>query len=304
MRAPVFRIVPILLATLACQGGQAVVPPSQYASISGAVMSSLGAGLGGAKVVITPTGASALAAITTSSSGSFTAAAVPVTNQGGSIAVSHVPFNCTTPKPTDYRTLVAGRVLSVTIPVTCQTPADSLTGTITSSSGAPLANVSVIATPTNGSAAAAVTTNASGVFVVTPIALTGGTLTLSSVPATCETPSPVSYTSSSGSAMTVDIALTCSSSGVGVVTGTITSSLGGALSGVAVTVTPHGGLALPAVPSSAIGVYRATGVPVSDGTGSVTVSSLPANCTAPSATAYGVLVNGGILTVNITVPCS
>ena len=78
------------------------MPPSQYASISGAVMSSLGGGLSGAKVVITPTGASALAAVTTSSSGSFTAAAVPVTNQGGNIAVSNVPVNCVTPTPTDY----------------------------------------------------------------------------------------------------------------------------------------------------------------------------------------------------------
>lgn len=267
-------------------------------------MSSLGGGLSGAKVVITPTGASALAAVTTSSSGSFTAAAVPVTNQGGNIAVSNVPVNCVTPQPTDYQMLVAGKVLSVTIPVTCQTPADSLTGTITSTSGAPLANVSVVATPTNGSAMAAVTTNASGVFVVTPIALTGGTLTLSMVPATCETPAPVRYASSSGNSMTVDLTLTCSSSGVGVITGTITSSLGGTLSAVAVTVTPHGGLALPAIPSSTTGVYRATGVPVSDGTGSVTVSSLPANCSAPSATSYGVLVNGGTLTVNITVPCS
>jgi large repetitive protein len=280
------------------------MPPSQYASISGAVMNSLGGGLAGAKVVITPTGASPLAAITTSSSGAFSASTVPVTNAGGSIAVSNVPFNCVAPPPTSYQTLAAGRTLTVNIPVTCQTPADSLTGTITSSSGAPQANVSVVATPTNGTAMAAVTTNSSGAFVVTPIALTGGTITLSGVPADCETPLPVRYASSSGATATVNITLTCSSSGVGVVTGTVSSSLGGSLPGVAVTVTPHGRLALPAVPSNASGVYTATGVPVSDGTGSVTLSNLPSNCSAPNAAAYGVLVNGGTLTVNITVPCS
>jgi hypothetical protein len=304
VRATVFRIVPITLASLACQGGQAVVPPSQYASITGAVTSTLGGGLSGAKVVIAPTGASALAAITTSASGSFSAAAVPVTNQGGNISVGNVPLNCAAPKPTGYQTLVAGKVLTVNITVTCQTPADSVTGTIASNTGAPLANVSVVATPANGSALAAVTTNASGNFVITPVASTSGTITLSSIPATCETPLPVSYRGSGGSSVAVDIALTCSSSGVGVITGTITSSLGGTLSAVAVTVTPHGGLSLPAVSSSATGVYTATGVSVSDGTGSVAVSNLPVNCSAPSATSYGVLVNSGTLTVNITVPCS
>jgi hypothetical protein len=164
--------------------------------------------------------------------------------------------------------------------------------------------VSVVATPTSSSALAAVTTDASGVFVVTPIPSTSGTITLSDVPAACETPSPVSYTGSGGSTVTANIALTCSSSGVGVITGTISSSLGGTLSGIGVTVTPHGSLALPAVPSNASGAYRATGVPVSDGTGSVTVSNLPSNCTAPSAASYAGFVNGGTLTVNITVPCS
>lgn len=304
MRFSVRRLIPILLACASCQGGQAITPPTQYASINGAVMSSMGGGLAGATVVISPAGASALAAITTNSNGSFSAASVPVTNQGGSIAVGNVPSNCAAPKSTSYQTLTAGRALTLNITVTCQTPVDSLTGTITSNSGAPLANVSVVATPTSGSALAAVTTNASGVFVVAPISSTSGTIALSTVPANCVTPSPVSYAGNGGSVVTVDIALTCSSSGVGAIAGTISSSLGGTLSGVGVTVTPHGGLALPAVPSNTNGVYHATGVPVSDGTGYFTVSDIPSNCTAPSATSYTGLASGGTLTVNITVPCT
>ena len=304
MRSLPFRLMPFLLACIACPGGQAVTTPTQYAAINGAVTSSLGGGLGGATVVITPTGVSALAAITTNAKGTFSATSVPVTNQGGSIAVGNVPTNCAAPKPMTYQTLTAGRSLTVSITVTCQTPVDSLTGTITSNSSTPLVNVSVIATPTSGSALAAVTTNASGVFVVAPISSTSGTIALSNVPANCVTPSPVSYAGTGGSTVNVDIALTCSSSGVGAITGTINSSLGGTLAGVGVTVTPHGGLALPAVPSNASGAYDATGVPVSDGTGSVTLSNLPANCTAPSAAPYSGLASGGTLTVNITVPCS
>jgi hypothetical protein len=296
--------MPFLLACIACPGGQTVTPPAQYAAINGAVTSSLGGGLGGATVVITPAGASALAAISTNANGNYTAASVPVTNQGGSIAVGNVPSNCAAPKSTTYQTLTAGRALTVNITVTCQTPVDSLTGTITSNSGTPLANVNVVATPTSGSALAAVTTNASGVFVVAPISSTSGTIALSNVPANCVTPSPVSYAGSGGSTVNVDVALTCSSSGVGAITGTINSSLGGTLAGVGVTVTPHGGLALPAVPSNASGAYDATGVPVSDGTGYITVSNLPANCTAPSAASYSGLASGGTLTVNITIPCS
>lgn len=302
VRTSARRLIPALLACIACQGGQTVTVPTQYATLNGAVTSSLGGGLAGATVVITPSGAMALAAITTNANGNYAAASVPITNRGGSIAVSNVPTACAAPKATAYGTLTEGRVTTVNITVTCQTPVDSLTGAITSTSGTPLANVRVVATPTSDSALGAVTTNASGVFVVAPIPSTSGTITLSNVPANCVTPSPVSY-SGTGSTVIDNIGLTCSSSGVGSVTGTISSSLGGPLSKVGVIVTPYGGLALPAVPSDARGAYDATGVPVSNSTGSVSVTNLPGNCSDPGLTPYSSLTNGGTVTVNITVTC-
>jgi hypothetical protein len=297
------RLIPVLLACVSCQGGQAVTVPTQYAVINGAVTSSLGGGVAGATVVITPSGGSSLAAITTNANGNYTAPSVPVTNQGGRIAVSGVPSSCATPQPTTYEPLVAGFARTVNIAVTCQTPVDSLTGTVTSNSGASLAHVGVVATPAGDSALAAVTTSASGAFVVAPIPSTSGAITLSSVPANCVTPSPVSYTGTGANTVTSNIVLTCSSSGVGVITGTISSSLGGTLSGVGVVVTPYGALPLPAVPSNGTGVYRATGVPVSNSTGSVTVAGLPANCGDPGSTPYSSLVNGATITVNVTVTC-
>lgn len=295
----------LLLACISCQGGQAITVPAQYATINGAVTSTLGGGLAGAAVMITPIGASPLAAITTGANGQYAASTVPVTNQGGTIAVSHVPSSCAAPKPTTYQTLVVGRALTVNIAVTCQTPADSVTGTITSnSSGARLANVGVIATPTGDSAFTAVSTNASGVFVVSPIPSTSGTITLSNVPANCVTPAPANYAFSGGaSAVVSNFTLSCSSSGVGAITGTISSSLGGTLPGIGVVVTPYGGLSLPAVSSNASGVYRATGVPVSNSTGFVGVSNVPANCDDPGATAYSSLTNGTTITVDIVVTC-
>lgn len=301
MRFSARQLTPFLLACVSCQGGQSVTVPTQYAAINGAVTSSLGGGLAGATVRITPTGATALAAITTNAKGNYAAPSVPITNQGGTITVSNVPSSCAAPKPTSYQTLAVGRVLIENFTVTCQTPADSLSGTITSSIGAPLANVSVVATPTGAAALTAVTTNASGAFVVTPIPSTSGTITLASVPANCVTPSPASYTST-GSNTTANFALTCPSSGVGAITGTISSSLGGTLSGIGVVATPYGGLSLPAVSSNASGGYRATGVPVSNSTGSITMTNLPANCD-PGATAYSSLTNGATITVNITVTC-
>jgi hypothetical protein len=159
-----------------------------------------------------------------------------------------------------------------------------------------------VATPTSDTALGVVTTSASGAFVVAPIPSTSGTITLSNVPSNCVTPSPVSYTGTS-STVIANIGLTCSSSGVGSVTGTISSSLGGPLSKVGVIVTPFGGLPLPAVPSDTSGAYDATGVPVSNSTGAVTVTNLPANCSDPGATPYSSLTNAGIVTVNIPVTC-
>jgi sugar lactone lactonase YvrE len=90
----------------------------------------------------------------------------------------------------------------------------------------------------------------------------------------------------------------------GVVVGMVTSSLGGPLAGVKVTVTPTGGQALPAVSIDQDGRFRVSAVPVSDGNGTVTLSLLPSTCTAPAPASYANLTSGGTDTVNVVVTCT
>lgn len=85
------------------------------------------------------------------------------------------------------------------------------------------------------------------------------------------------------------------------ISGTITSSQGGPLAGVAVVVTPSGGSALPSATTGSAGGYAVTGVP--PGAGAVTLLGLPGKCSAPSPAAY-TLAAGGSVTVNVTVRCS
>jgi hypothetical protein len=90
---------------------------AQTGTLSGTVTnSSTSAGISGATIVVTPTGASALASVTTSSSGVYTVNNVPP--GGGTIAVSNLPNGCS-PPVTNYSGLAAGATATVNITVTC-----------------------------------------------------------------------------------------------------------------------------------------------------------------------------------------
>lgn len=88
----------------------------------------------------------------------------------------------------------------------------------------------------------------------------------------------------------------------GAVSGTVTSSAGGGISGASVTVTPAGQSALTSVTTSSAGAYTVSNVPV--GSGTVTLSSLPAGCATPAAANYSGLTANNSVTVNITVTCT
>jgi large repetitive protein len=96
----------------------------------------------------------------------------------------------------------------------------------------------------------------------------------------------------------------CSSStgpSTGTVSGGVTKSVGGGIS-TTVVITPTGGSALPAVQTTPGGAYSVRSVP--DGSGSVALSNVPANCTPPSPASYSGLTGGGTVTVNVTVTCT
>lgn len=295
------------LLVLSCTQGQPVDSPLLNGTVTGTVSSSMGGTLSGVVVVITPEGNSPLAPDTTSSNGTFTASIRVKTNTaGGTIAVSNVPANCVAPSPTSYSGLYAGGTVDVTVVVSCQTQSGQLIGTVTSSQGGGVANVTVTATPTGSTnALPAVRTGSSGTYTIGNMPLGTGTVIFSTVPNSCQTPTSVNYTVPTEAATdTINLTLTCGAAGTtGVISGSLNNSLGGTLAGVKVVVTPNGGTALPAITSSSAGTFTVTGVPVANGTGTITLTGLPTGC---SATPFGYtgLTAGTTLTDPIQVQCT
>ena len=176
----------------------------------------------------------------------------------------------------------------------------TISGTVSSSLGA-VVGATVVVTPSGAAALPATTTSATGAYSVSNVPVGGGTVTVSNVPAGCTAPQPVAYSAvTSAATLKVNVPILCV--GTGTLTGTISSSLGGPLVGVTVTATPQGHAALTGVTTNGSGVYSVTNVPA--GSGSISVSNVGGSCTAPAATAYASLTNGGTVTTNITVTCT
>jgi hypothetical protein len=194
---------------------------------------------------------------------------------------------------------------SSTSDLAVNTGTGTLYGTISNSSGA-LAGVTVVVTPVGATALPAVTTNNAGLYRMAGIDVStsgSGTVAVSNLPSGCTVPAATSYNGLRPSdSLDVSVSISCTGSSVGAIIGTITSSLGGGIVGAKVTVTPSGASALAAVTTGSAGAYTVNSVPT--GGGSVAISSLPGNCTVPSAKSYSGLAAGKIDTVNVTVTCT
>jgi hypothetical protein len=239
---------------------------------------------------------------TSGATGAYSISNVPVGSR--TVSVSNLPSGCTAPASQTV-TVTNGGTATANFSVVCTVPTGTVSGTISSSLGGGLAGVSVVATPTGGSATTPFTTGGSGQYNISvPVGPGTGAITLSNLPANCTNPGPTNYSGlTSGGTVTLNITVTCTAPPqVGTVQGTVSSSLGGGIASVSVVVTPTGGAALPAATTNAQGLYSVANVPI--GTGAVAVSGLPAGCTAPAPTNYSGLTNGGTVTVNITVTCT
>src|SRR5580704_3754965 len=205
------------LIFLAACGSTAHTPtataPVIPGTIVGAITSTQGGALSGVHVVVTPGGGTPLGAVTTSTTGNFAATGVPVTTDDGTVTLSALPANCTTPSPVSYAGLTGGDTVIVNVTVTCATPAGppgSVTGTVTSTTGAGLAGVMVVVTPNGGAAMSPVATNSSGVYTVTNVSAGAGTVSVSGLPGFCTTPASVPYTGLTNTmSITTDIVVQC-----------------------------------------------------------------------------------------------
>jgi hypothetical protein len=90
---------------------------SSGATVSGTVSSSLGGGIASATVTVTPTGASSLAGVQTTSNGAYTVDSVPVGD--GTVVVSNVPATCQPTTQAPYTGLKNGGSRTFNIVVAC-----------------------------------------------------------------------------------------------------------------------------------------------------------------------------------------
>ncbi len=180
----------------------------------------------------------------------------------------------------------------------------TVSGAVSTNVGGALGGVSVTVTPSNGTALPAVGTSSDGVYAVTGVPAGDGTVAITGVPSGCTIPAPVPYSGvSAGGAAMANMVVTCTPP-TGTVSGTVTSTLGGGVSGATIIVTPTNGAALRPVKATTDGSYVVNSVPVAAASGVVAIASVPPNCTAPKSSSYYGLMGGANVTVNIVVFCS
>ncbi|MEO8295183.1 MAG: hypothetical protein ABI613_06675, partial [Gemmatimonadota bacterium] len=179
-------------------------------------------------------------------------------------------------------------------------PTGTINGTVTSPQVGPLTGVIVTANAGGFTG----TSGAGGAFNIPNVTTGPKTVTISNLPAGCTDPGSLSTTVTTGGTSAVNFIVQCSVPS-GTVSGTLTSSLGGGISGVGVTVTPTGGAAVGPASSSASGAYAVANVPVgASGDGTITFSNVPGNCTNPGPQSYSGLVAGGTVTRDFTFSCT
>jgi hypothetical protein len=89
----------------------------------------------------------------------------------------------------------------------------TFSGTVSSSQGGGIADATVTVTPSGGTALAGVETTSGGAYTVDSIPAGDGTVTVSNLPAACQTPTPVQYTGAkNGGSRTINIGVSCSAS--------------------------------------------------------------------------------------------
>lgn len=172
-------------------------------------------------------------------------------------------------------------------------PVGDVAGTVSSPQIGNIASATVTVNPGGFTG----TTGANGSYAIGNVTTGAKTVAVSNLPAGCTVPASQNVTVNPGATTTVNFSVTCQVPS-GTVSGTVTSSLGGGIQNVAVTVAPGG-----ATTTNASGAYSVANVPV--GSGTVALSNIPANCTPPAGPSpYTIASAGQVATVNFTLTCT
>ncbi|MBK8005418.1 MAG: hypothetical protein IPK12_16220 [Gemmatimonadetes bacterium] len=215
---------------------------------------------------------------------------------GGTTAARRVGFDI---DPTVGQ-FTARLILAADVTDLAPAPTGGIQGSITSPALGPLAGVTVTLPATGASTL----TDALGGFTFTGVPVGTVSVVLGGLPALCTAQSSYSVLVQAGGVTSLPLSLTCGSLPLfGNITGMLADGGGTPLPGVTLTFTPTGGVAAPPVVTGPGGTYLVTGLPVGDGTGTVSLGGLPAACPDPGLLPYSGLVNGGSLQLNLVVGC-
>ncbi|MBC8088118.1 MAG: carboxypeptidase regulatory-like domain-containing protein [Phycisphaerae bacterium] len=176
-------------------------------------------------------------------------------------------------------------------------PAPAVVNGIVTSNIGPIANVTV-----SLSGGYFGVSGSTGAYSISGVATGVRAFTLSNVPPGCTPLLPPAISVTPGSILVVNFVLTCIVP-TGSITGTITSSLGGVLTGITISATPSGGSATPVAMTNSSGNYSLSNVTTFPSTGTLTLGNLPSNCVNPGPASYaGLTVTG--LVQNIVIACT
>ncbi|HEU5155173.1 MAG TPA: hypothetical protein VFU03_10615, partial [Gemmatimonadales bacterium] len=146
---------------------------------------------------------------TTGAAGDYSISGVNVGPR--TVSLANLPSGCTA--GSQSTTVSNGATSTVDFSVTCPGPTGSVTGTISFTGASPSpTGISVVVTPTGGSALGAVNPNAGGVYTRNgvPVGTGAGSVALSNLPSGCSNPGPGSYTGlTNGGSKTVDFTVAC-----------------------------------------------------------------------------------------------
>src|SRR5580704_13648547 len=182
----------LTIALAACTNIPPGPPPT--GSLSGTISGTNVGALAGVTVTATAQVPNAPVAdsTTTSNNGAYSLTGLPIGS--GVIALSGIPAGCQPSAAVNY-SIAANANTVVNIQLSCtQVPqTGTIVGTVASSLGGGIANAQVIVTPSGGAALPAATTDLNGNYAVTGVAVGGGSVAITGVPANCTAPAPQPY---------------------------------------------------------------------------------------------------------------
>ena len=175
-------------------------------TVAGSVTSPQRGALVGVTVNVNPGSFSGV----TGAGGAYSIAGVGVGSRV--VSLSNLPSGCSAP-PVQNVTVSGGGTVNANFSVTCTVPSGTISGTISSSLGGGLNNVSVTATPTGGSAVGPAISNSTGAYSLSgvPVGASGaGSLALSNLPSNCTNPGAIAYSGlTDGGTINVNITVSC-----------------------------------------------------------------------------------------------